>query len=166
MFNSFPRSAWERKTGRSRGTANRKTATSIYSRATAAALSGLWMTHFYPLSPHLQGDLLYWFRVLIGSFMVVSIALSLAAILQRDVAQHRAWIMRGYAIAQGAGTQAVISILWLVLLGAPNDLVRDLLLIAGWIINLAVAEWIIRTSASKQIRRPLKSQRIPMSPLN
>lgn len=116
----------------------------------AAALSGLWMTQFYPLAPHIQGELLHAFRILIGTVMIVSIALSLAAILRRDIAQHRAWIMRGYAIAQGAGTQALISILWLLILGVPSELVRDLLLIAGWIINLAVAEWIIRANASKK----------------
>jgi hypothetical protein len=130
----------------------------------AAALSGLWMTQFYPLAPHLQGELLHAFRILIGSVMILSIALSLAAILRRDIAQHRAWIMRGYAIAQGAGTQALISILWLVILGAPSELGRDLLLIAGWVINLAVAEWIIRTNASKQpLHKPLTGKGFPMS---
>ena len=133
----------------------------------AAGLSGLWMTHFYPLSPHLQGDLLYGFRILIGSAMVISIALSFSAILRRDIARHRAWMIRGYAIAQGAGTQALISILWLMILGAPNELARDLLLIAGWVINLAVAEWIIRANRSKsQLHTPLTSKKRPISPLN
>lgn len=115
----------------------------------AAGLSGLWLTQFYPLSPHLQGDLLYGFRIVIGSAMVMSIALSLSAILRRNIARHRAWMIRGYAIAQGAGTQALISILWIIILGAPSELGRDLLLIAGWVINLVVAEWIIRSSSSR-----------------
>jgi hypothetical protein len=130
----------------------------------AAGLSGLWLTHFYPLSPHLQGELLYVFRLFIGSAMVVFITLSLAAILRRDIAQHRAWIIRGYAIGQGAGTQALISILWLVILGAPGELARDLLLIAGWVINLAVAEWIICAKRpNRQPQNPLTSKRVPMS---
>jgi len=62
------------------------------------------MTQFYPLYPHLQRELLYGFRMLFGSGMVVSIALGLAAILRRDIAQHRAWMIRGYAIGQGAVT--------------------------------------------------------------
>ena len=132
----------------------------------AAGLSGLWMTHFYPLSPHLQGNFLYGFRILIGSAMVMSIALSFSAILRRDIARHRSWMMRGYAIAQGAGTQALVSILWLVILGTPSELVRDLLLIAGWIINLAVAEWIIRANRSKQPHHPVTSKGVPISPLN
>ncbi len=132
----------------------------------AAGLSGLWMTQFYPLSPHLQGDFLHGFRILIGSAMVISIALSFSAILRRDIARHRAWMIRGYAIAQGAGTQALVSILWLVILGTPSELVRDLLLIAGWVINLAVAEWIIRANRSKQPHNPVTSMGLPISPLN
>lgn len=133
----------------------------------AAALSGLWMTQFYPLAPHIQGEVLHAFRLFIGSFMIVSIALSLAAILRRDISQHRAWIMRGYAIAQGAGTQALISILWLVLFGAPDEFGRDMLLIAGWLINLAVAEWIIQSKATgKQPRHPVTGKNLPVSGLN
>lgn len=116
----------------------------------AAGLSGLWMTQFYPLSG-LQGDLLYGFRLLIGSAMVVSIVLSFFAIRRRNITQHRAWMMRAYAIGQGAGTQALVSILWLVILGTPSELGRDLLLIAGWVINLAVAEWIIRSNTSRSL---------------
>lgn len=116
----------------------------------AAALSGLWMTHFYPLAPKLQSEILYVFRIFIGSYMVVALVLSVTAILRRNIVQHRAWILRGYAIAQGAGTQAVVSLFWLLILGSPNELTRDLLLIAGWLINLAIAEWIIRTGASKK----------------
>ncbi len=98
--------------------------------------------------------------------MVMSIALSFSAILRRDIARHRAWMIRGYAIAQGAGTQALISILWLVILGAPSELGRDLLLIAGWIINLAVAEWIIRANRSRQPLKARTSKGFPISPLN
>src|SRR5437588_6963347 len=42
-----------------------------------AGLSGLWMTQFYPLSPQLQTSLLYGFRMLFASAMVLSIALGL-----------------------------------------------------------------------------------------
>ena len=115
----------------------------------AAGLSGLWMTQFYPLYPHLQRELLYGFRMLFGSGMVVSIALGLAAILRRDIAQHRAWMIRGYAIGQGAGTQAVTALLWLLIFGTPNDLTKELLMGASWAINLAVAEWIIRSNRSR-----------------
>ena len=114
-----------------------------------AGLSGLWMTQFYPLRPHLQGDLLYGFRILFGSAMVLSIALGLAAIRRRDIAQHRAWIIRGYAIGQGAGTQALVGLPWFLIYGKPSELNNALMMGACWAVNLAVAEWIIRSNSSR-----------------
>lgn len=110
----------------------------------AAGLSGLWMTQFYPLYPRLQAELLYAMRMLFGSAMVGSIGLSVAAILRRDIAGHRAWMIRGYALGQGAGTQALIGVPMFLLFGVQSELGRDLMMGAGWLINLAVAEWIIR----------------------
>jgi uncharacterized membrane protein len=111
----------------------------------AAAISGLWMTQFYPLHAlHLQMEFLHVFRLLIGSAMLLSILLSIRAILIRDIRGHRAWMMRGYAIGQGAGTQAVIGLGWVLLFGQPDELNREIQLIVGWAVNLAVAEWIIR----------------------
>jgi uncharacterized membrane protein len=114
----------------------------------AAGLSGLWMTLFYPLSPGLQGELLYGFRILFGSGMVLALALGLRAILRRDVSGHRAWMIRGYAIGQGAGTQALILLPWSLSFGTPSALTYELLMGASWAINLAVAEWIIRRGSA------------------
>jgi uncharacterized membrane protein len=126
----------------------------------AAGLSGLWMTQFYPLYPHLQAEPLYDFRMLFGSAMVLSIALGWAAILRRDIARHRAWMIRGYAIGQGAGTQAVTALLWLLIFGTPSELTRELLLGASWAINLAVAEWIIRRHSSRGRQRSAGDGRV------
>ena len=52
-------------------------------------------------------------------------------------------MIRAYAIGQGAGTQALILLPITLISGAPLGLRRDVLMIAAWIINLAVAEWII-----------------------
>ncbi|MFI6455568.1 DUF2306 domain-containing protein [Streptosporangium amethystogenes] len=114
-----------------------------------AALTGLWMSLFYP-RPVGDGDLLTGFRLVFGTAMVVSILLGLAAIRRRDVARHRAWMIRGYAIGLGAGTQALTHLFWFLFFGAPGEFPRALLVAAGWVINLAVAEWFIR-------RRPLNS---------
>jgi uncharacterized membrane protein len=119
----------------------------------AAGLSGLWMTQFYPLYPHFQNNLLYGFRILFGSAMVLSIALGLAAILRREIARHRAWMIRGYAIGQGAGTQALTALLWLLIFGTPSELNKELLMGASWAINLVVAEWIIRSNSSSRGRQ-------------
>jgi len=69
----------------------------------AAALSGLWMTQFYPYAEG-DGDLLYVFRLVFGVAMTLCVVMGFAAIRRRDIANHRAWMVRGYAIGIGAGT--------------------------------------------------------------
>jgi uncharacterized membrane protein len=106
-------------------------------------LSALWMTLFYARAPG-TGEALYAVRLLFGSAMVGSIIVGFAAIRRRDVKRHRAWMMRGYAIGLGAGTQVLTGMAGAVIGGPPSELRVALLMAAGWIINLAVAEWVIR----------------------
>ncbi len=88
-------------------------------------------------------------RLVFGSALVISLSLGWATVRRRDFARHRAWMIRGYAIAQGAGTQALIGIPWLLVTGEPAaGLGKALLLTSGWIINIGLAELIIR----KQVR--------------
>jgi len=108
------------------------------------ALSGLWMAHFYPW-PQGDGRLVYIERVVFGSAMLLSIGLGLNAIRLRDFATHGVWMIRAYAIGLGAGTQVLTHLPWFLLVGdKPGELPRGLMMGAGWIINVLVAEWIIR----------------------
>jgi uncharacterized membrane protein len=107
------------------------------------ALSALWMTLFYP-RPALTGDLLYVLRLLFGSAMIASLVLGLTSIRRGNVTEHRAWMMRGYAIGLGAGTQVLTLLAGELIFGPPAELSGDLLRGAGWVINLAVVEWVIR----------------------
>ncbi len=124
------------------------------------ALTGLWMTLFYP-RPHGTGDLLYALRLLFGSAMVVSIVLGFAAIRKGDVRTHRAWMARAYAIGLGVGTQVLHQLFWLVIVGPPSELSGGLQMGGSWLINLAVAEWAIR----KQPVPPARSTRMRPSAL-
>ena len=108
-----------------------------------AVLSGLWMTQFYPW-PKGDGVILYELRLLFGSAMLLSILLGVAAIRRRDFAQHGDWMLRGYAIGMGAGTQVLTGMAGALMIGPPSELSRAILMGAAWVINLAVAEWIIR----------------------
>ncbi len=111
------------------------------------AVSALWMTLVLPRKEG-TGELLYAFRLLVGSGMAASIILGLAAIRRRDVARHRAWMTRAYALALGAGTQAFTVGFGGALFGV--GVVRtDLMMGAGWAINLAVAEWLVRRPAAR-----------------
>jgi len=117
----------------------------------AVALSGLWMTLLYPQKEG-TGDILYVFRLLASSGMAVSIILGLVAIRRREIARHRAWMTRAYALALGAGTQAFTVGFGEALFG--SGVVRtDLMMGAAWVINLAVAEWFIRRPAVRRAKR-------------
>jgi uncharacterized membrane protein YozB (DUF420 family) len=116
------------------------------------ALSGLWMAHFYPW-PDGDGELLYGLRLLFGSAMVLFIVFGVAAIRRRDFVRHGDWMIRAYAIGLGAGTQVLTLLAWFILYGTPDEFRRALLMGAGWVINLAVAEWIIR----RRLARPRRT---------
>ncbi len=114
-------------------------------------LSGLWMTLFYP-RPEGASDLLFFFRLLFGSGMVLFILLGFVAIRRRDILQHRAWMTRGCAIGLGAATQMLTGIVGELIAGPPSELGNALLMGAGWAINLAVAEWSIRRRHAPRAR--------------
>lgn len=117
------------------------------------ALSGLWMTEFYPLRPNLEGPLLYGTRLVLGTAMAVFLVLGLRAVLGRNLGSHRAWMTRAYAIAMGAGTQVLTTLPWVAIFGPPDGTTRDLLMLAGWAINLAVAEaFLYRARAPRKNR--------------
>lgn len=113
--------------------------------------SGVWMTLFYPRT-HV---LLFTFRLIFGSGMILSIILGYISILRRNVAQHQAWMTRAYAFGLGAGTQVFTGIVGALILGTPNEFQNALLNGAAWVINLAVAEWSIRKSSIKPVRQTL-----------
>jgi uncharacterized membrane protein len=109
-----------------------------------AALTGLWMAHFYPW-PEGDGTAVYLERLAFGTAMTASIVLALQAIRRRDFVSHGEWMTRAYAIGLGAGTQVFTHLPWVVLVGGkPGELPRAVMMGAGWLINVIVAEWIIR----------------------
>jgi hypothetical protein len=116
-----------------------------------AALSGLWMTLFYPWADS-DGVILYGLRLLFGSVMLGSIFLGVAAIWRRNFVQHGHWMMRGYAIGLGAGTQALTQMTWMLLIAKPDELAKAMLMGAGWVINLGVVEWVIRKRPTSPTR--------------
>ena len=116
-----------------------------------SALSGLWMAVFYDLPPD-DGVILLVLRLVFGTAMAASIVMGVLAIRRRDFVSHGAWMARGYAIGIAAGTQALVSIPWMLLVGPTNELSRAVLLGAAWLLNLAVAEYFIRRRARLSAR--------------
>jgi uncharacterized membrane protein len=104
-------------------------------------LTGLWMTLASEIPPALQGELLRFVRVAVAAGMVACLVLGVVTIRAGDVHRHLAWMARAYALAQGAGTQALLLLPPTLAFGAVTGLVRDLAMTAAWLLNLAVVEW-------------------------
>lgn len=118
-----------------------------------AALTGLWMTLFYPQQVD-DGGILYISRLVVGSVMTASIVLGFLAVLRRDFVTHSAWMTRAYAIGVGAGTQVVVALIATLVVGPTNVVIDSVLLGLAWVINLTIAEVIIHRRA-----RPLRASR-------
>lgn len=123
--------AWHRRAGRLLAVAG-----------LLVAVSALWMTLFYEAQPG-TGDLLYVLRLVFGSAMAACLVLGFAAVRRRDIAAHRAWMIRAYALGLAAGTQAFTEGVGGAIFGTGVP-AADLAKGAGWVINLAVAEWAVR----------------------
>lgn len=108
-----------------------------------AGVTGLWMTVVFDIPVHHQGPLLYAVRVLVATAMVASILIAWRSILHRDVPRHEAFMIRAYALGQGAGTQVLVLLPWMLISGESGGIVRDLLMTLSWVINMVIAEVVI-----------------------
>jgi uncharacterized membrane protein YozB (DUF420 family) len=108
--------------------------------ALLAAASGVWLA-FATLPA--SSPLLFLFRLLAAAGLAVSIVLGFRAIRQRRLPQHRAWMIRAFALGLGAATQ-VFTLGFGEAIFGRTELSVAVLNGAGWAINLAVAEWLIR----------------------
>lgn len=111
-----------------------------------SAGSAIWMTLFYAM-PAVNGPALYVMRLGFGTAMAAAIVVAIVAIRRGDVRTHSAWMTRAYAIGLGAGTQVLTFLPWTLVLGAPDQAMHSVLMGAGWVINLVVAEVVIRRRA-------------------
>jgi hypothetical protein len=125
--------AWHRRAGRI-----------LVAAGLLSALSGVWMTLAYAIPGSLQGPFLYGVRLAVGLAMAAAIVLGLRSILRRDIPGHEAWMIRAYALGQGAGTQAVLMLPLILIAGEFLGFKRDIVMTVAWALNLAVAEWLIR----------------------
>jgi uncharacterized membrane protein len=121
----------------------------------AVAVSALWMTVFYARQPG-SGELAFAFRITFSSLMAACLVLGVATVRRGDVAQHRAWMIRAYAIALAAATQMFTLGVGEAILGT-SVVAHDLSLGSAWFINLSIAEYLIRRSP-RRTSRPAASR--------
>lgn len=115
--------------------------------ALGIGVSGVVMNEVFPNA--VGGMLRYTGAHLFGVAMIVALVLGTVAILRKRVTQHRAWMVRAYAIGLGVGTQRLIIIPLFLWFGGVDDLTVGLGMWGGWLVTLLGAELVIRGS-----RRP------------
>ena len=125
------------------------------------ALSGLWMSHFYPWQKH-DGVVLYGLRLMFGSAMFLSLLLGADAIRRRNFKQHGAWMIRAYAIAAGTGTQVFTFLPWVLFPDLQGETVKAVATGAAWVINLIVAEWLIHRHMKRRKRSNVRRTQISL----
>ncbi len=133
---------WHRRTGRVLAVAGLLVAGSAFA-----------MTLAYAEKPG-TGDLLFAFRLFFAAAMAGCLVLGVHAARTHDLSAHRAWMIRAYAIALAAGTQAFTEGVGTTVFGA-GEVRTDLAKTAAWVLNLAVAEWVIRRPAGRSAARGL-----------
>ena len=118
-----------------------------------AALSGLWMAHYFPWPPA-DGRIVYAERLLVGVAMTWCLVQGLLAVRRREYHRHGDWMIRAYALGLGAGTQVFTHLPWFVLVDLhPMGYPRAFMMGMGWLINAVVAEWIVRRRRGAQGQR-------------
>ena len=113
------------------------------------AASGIVMTLIHT---DISGPLLYAGRILFGAMWATFLVLAVRAIMARNIPAHRAWMMRSYAVALNAGTLAFIYLPIMLVFGEPSPLIDEIIQVAGWIVNLSVAQWFIRRGTKRRAK--------------
>ncbi len=88
-----------------------------------------------------------------GTFFLFALTMAVLKIRRGALADHRAWMLRAYAVGMGPASQALIGLALALSLGEVPVALSVAGHQAGWILNLGIAEWAIRTPG----RRPLLS---------
>ena len=114
------------------------------------ALTALWLNEITP-RPTAAAQLLYLFRLAAGSGMAIGTILGVTRIRQGDIAGHRAWMIRAYALAFGAATHVFTIGIGQAIFG-ESELTNALMQACGWVINLAIAERAIRRPGHRPAR--------------
>ena len=120
-----------------------------------AAVTGLWMTCVFTFPEAIQGNLLFSARIILSFAMIGLLVWAVIAVRARSFAKHGASMLRAYAIGQGASTQALLGIAWIITFGTePTGFLRDCFMVLCWVLNILAAEVLIQTFVAKSRPSP------------
>lgn len=74
---------------------------------------------------------------------IVTLTIALQSILRRNIARHRVWMIRAFAIGLAISTMRIFFIPAYLLYGVPSDFTVGLGMWIGFLVNIAVAEIIL-----------------------
>lgn len=89
--------------------------------------------------------------VIFSLLEIFSLGIALRAVLQRNFAQHRAWMMRAFAIGLAISTMRIFFIPAYILFGVPNELTVALGMWVGFLVNIVVVEFILWKEGSGKL---------------
>ena len=112
-----------------------------------STISGLWLTQFSPNAPF-DGQWVYVARLCGGTLMLGFLVFGLQALRDKKFNRHGHSMMRAYAIGIGAGTQVAFLGFIMEVVGYQQDPALALGIVAGWLLNLTIAEFSIRSAKS------------------
>jgi uncharacterized membrane protein len=117
-----------------------------------AALAGAWMMWSWPRKEW-EGLSLDVLRVAVAVAIITFIIAAVVAVRRGDVASHRAWMTRAWALWAAGGTQAFTLSPFLIDAMAPwrSEGLHTALFALGWLINLLVAEWALRLPSTVRV---------------
>lgn len=84
-------------------------------------------------------------RGLFGLGLLIALALAMAAIRDRDIQRHRAWMIRAYATGMGLGVVGLVFFpIYIVTGQPPMGLAADVLFVASWVSTIIIGEAVVR----------------------
>jgi len=87
-------------------------------------------------------------RGVFGLALIVVLVLGVAAARAHDMARHRTWMIRAYAIAMGSGTVAPVMFPVYLMSGEPpTGVIADIAVVGMWVLTIGVGEWVVRRLA-------------------
>ncbi len=115
-----------------------------------AALSAVWLAVFF--GGPADELALAMVRLVFAVAMAVFLVRGALAIARRDFVSHGAWMTRAYAIAVTGGTQALVVMLWTIIVAEVGIVGETWLVAAGFVINSVLAESLIRRRSRRRMR--------------
>lgn len=85
-----------------------------------------------------------------GAFFLIALVRALFAIRRNDVARHREWMIRMFAIGLGIATIRIIGLILVVITRSTFQDLAGTAFWLGWLLTMATAEWWILRTRSRQ----------------